>query len=128
MLFNFLLCFKPQVTNIIGYLSTKKCQDLHILWYFFEPKCRRIREKKKKSCNFNHKIQWVLVLEKIIIIHLKASNGIQMKNGRPWLKTIFRLLLGQQFIWLLHRLISISFEFVKVGSTLSVFYPLSVKL
>ena len=63
-----------------------------------------------------------------MIMHLKATNGIKRKNARPWLKTIFRLLPDQHFIGLFHNLISTCLEAVKIGSTLSVFHPLCVKL
>lgn len=61
-----------------------------------------------------------------MIVHLKARNAIKTKNTRPWLRTIFRLLLDQQLIWFFHNLISACLEVVKVGSTLRVFHPLSV--
>lgn len=61
-----------------------------------------------------------------MIVHLKASNALKTKNARPWLRTIFRLLLDQQLIWFFHNLISTCLEAVKVGSTLRVFHPLCV--
>lgn len=51
MLFKFFLCFKPQMTDITGCLTTKNYHGLHILEHIFGPSCR-ITEKKKKTHHF----------------------------------------------------------------------------